>query len=153
LLAVSIRVVSVLRPGNPTLETNVIEPSEMQKSRSLYGVSGVLGVKGIFSSLCFVALTIVLNVFSTTNVLAWLAMDANDGEILEIFSPGSADELSSGEIQFSSNDPDSSCSFCLGEVTSWIPRCYGRFCPSKSTPTFELNSFSYKGLMYLFPIN
>ena len=110
-------------------------------------------MKGIFSFLCFVALVIVVNAFGTTNVLAWLAMDANDGEIIEILSPDSADELSFSEIQFSSNDSDSSCGFCLGEVTGWIPRCYGRFCPSKNTPTFELNSFSYKGLMYLFPIN
>ena len=107
----------------------------------------------MFSSLCFVALTIFLNAFGTTDALAWLAVDAYDGEILEIISPGSADELSSGEIQFSSKDPDSSCRLCLGEVTTWIPRCYGSFCPSKGTPTFELNSFSYKGLMYLFPIN
>lgn len=40
----------------------------------------------------------------------------------------------------------------LGEAMMWLSKCFGRHCKTPQTKTFELNTFSEKGLMYPFPL-
>ena len=41
----------------------------------------------------------------------------------------------------------------LGEVTTWLSKCIGKYCRTSYSRTFELNTFSEYGLMYLFPLD
>ena len=83
---------------------------------------------------------------------AWTAQDSISGIIIEVIWPLSPDEVArdgNHEIQYQIGDDPS---IRLGEVTDWLSKCHGHYCPNDTTKTFELNTFSNFGLMYCFPI-
>jgi hypothetical protein len=72
---------------------------------------------------------------------AWEAMDSITGKKIEILWPVKPSEVAKNgnhEIQYHLKDETE---INLGEVTGWLRKCYGRFCPSEKTKTFELNHF------------
>lgn len=87
------------------------------------------------------------------HALAWDAKSSITGEIVEILWPLTPQEvatLGDHEVQFRFKGEHE---VRLGEATGWLSKCYGRYCPEKETKNFELNTFSDKGLLYLFPMN
>jgi hypothetical protein len=84
---------------------------------------------------------------------AWQARDAITGTLIEILWPSRPSDVAAGgnhEIQYRiAGEPE----VRLGEVTTWLSKCYGRHCPTRQTRTFELNTFSARGLMYCFPLD
>lgn len=84
---------------------------------------------------------------------AWPARDAITGTLIEVLWPLRSSDVAAGgnhEIQYQiGNEPE----IRLGEVTTWLSKCHGRYCPTPRTRTFELNTFSARGLMYCFPLD
>ncbi len=83
---------------------------------------------------------------------AWNAMDSITGKKIEILWPLKPSQVAKNgnhEIQYRFKDDSR---IRIGEVTGWLHKCHGKFCPSDQTRTFELNTFSDHGLMYLFPL-
>ncbi len=99
----------------------------------------------IIISLCLISVC-------TYSANAWPAMDSITGKTIEVFWPEKPSQVAKDgnhEIQYRFKGETE---IRLGEVTRWLRECYGRYCPSRRTRTFELNTFSKHGLMYCFPI-
>lgn len=98
-------------------------------------------------------LTITVLVSAPTLANAWKAQDSIRGDVIEIFSPLEPKDVGASgghEIQYRVLP---NRQLRLGEATSWLTKCHGSYCLSKTTRTFELNTFSERGLMYVFPID
>jgi hypothetical protein len=84
--------------------------------------------------------------------LAWQAQDTIKGTVIEVVWPLRPSDIAKNgnhEVQYRIGTESN---IRLGEVNPWLTKCYGEYCPSKQTKTFELNTFSNHGLMYLFPL-
>ena len=101
-----------------------------------------------FSQVAFIGALLLLS----ANASAWPAKDSITGVVVEIVWPLTASEVArdgNHEVQYRiGSDP----TVRLGEVTTWLVKCHGRYCPTRRTRTFELNTFSELGLMYCFPV-
>ncbi len=89
----------------------------------------------IIISLCLISVC-------TYSANAWPAMDSITGKTIEVFWPEKPSQVAKDgnhEIQYRFKGETE---LRLGEVTRWLRECYGRYCPSKRTRTFELNTFS-----------
>ncbi len=100
-----------------------------------------------------VCITLVIaSLLCCTNASAWQAQDSMTGTMIEVMWPARPTDVATRgnhEIQYSvAGKPE----IRLGEVTTWLSRCYGRYCPNPRTKTFEMNTFSERGLMYVFPL-
>ena len=81
-----------------------------------------------------------------------MGKDSITGRVIEVVYPYTPDKVGTPngrEIQFSFKGESK---IRLGEVTGWLSRCIGKHCNSKQARTFELNTFSDQGLMYIFPL-
>jgi hypothetical protein len=84
---------------------------------------------------------------------AWDAQCANTGKFIEVEWPIEPYRLAKDgnhEIQYRFKGESE---LRIGEVTGWISKCYGQYCPSATTKNFELNTFSEYYLMYCFPVD
>lgn len=104
---------------------------------------------GIGKLLCFALLFFSIQ----STVYAWPAKDSITGQVIEIMSPPRPDMIGkdgNSEIQFSFKGE---AQMHLGEASTWLSKCIGRYCRSSDSRTFELNTFSEHGLMYVFPLD
>ena len=95
---------------------------------------------------------VFIGLIMSSHSFAWDAKCTMSGEVLEIewpHSPYMVAQNGNHEIQYKFKGESG---MRLGEVTGWLSKCYGRFCPSGDTNTFELNTFSERGLLYCYPI-
>ena len=100
-------------------------------------------------------LLVVASVASLTfsvEAFAWQAQDTITGAVIDVVWPSRPSAIArdgNHEIQYRIG-VDSNIR--LGEVTGWLSKCHGKYCPTKQTRTFELNTFSNYGLMNCFPL-
>ncbi len=100
------------------------------------------------ASVFFVVATLL-----TSPAYAWDAQCSISGKFIEVEWPTNPNLVAKNgnhEIQYRFKGESE---LRLGEVTSWLSKCYGKYCPSERTKTFELNTFSNHGLMYCFPVD
>lgn len=99
-------------------------------------------------------LSFALLVFSIqSTAYAWLAKDSITGQLIEVMSPPRPDMIGkdgNSEIQYRFKGE---AQMHVGEVTTWLSKCIDKYCRTSHSRTFELNTFSEHGLMYLFPLD
>ena len=94
----------------------------------------------------------VASLIFSVEALAWQAQDTITGVVIEVVWPSRPSDIARNgnhEIQYRITTESN---IRLGEVTTWLSKCYGKYCPTKQTKKFELNTFSNHGLMYCFPL-
>lgn len=99
-----------------------------------------------------VLVTCLLVVAIQAPAQAWPAKDSISGQVINVVSPPRSEDVGKNgnhELMYTyRGEPE----IHMGEMTSWLSRCHGRYCKTPTTPTFELNTFSERGLMYVFPL-
>jgi hypothetical protein len=82
----------------------------------------------------------------------WDVQDSIAGIIIHISWPLQPEDVAVNENHEIHYVIDGESDMQLGEATTWLRRCIGPYCPSPQTRTFELNTFSNRGLLYCFPL-
>lgn len=96
-------------------------------------------------------LCILVATCTVSPVFAWTAKCQYPSSDIEIVSPPSPFDLFDGsirEIQFIFQEEEV---VRLGELSTWLTRCQGEACNTSQIGTFELNTFSERGLLYCSP--
>jgi hypothetical protein len=94
----------------------------------------------------------LLTIFLSSPALTWEAQCSISGKLIEIEWPQIPNLVARNgnhEIQYRFQGENM---LRLGEVTGWLSKCFGRYCPTDNTKTFELNTFSDQPLLYCFPL-
>lgn len=99
-----------------------------------------------------VLFTCLMMVAIQPSAQAWPAQDSISGKIINVVSPSRPEDVGKDgnhELMYTYHGESETH---LGEMTSWLSKCHGRYCKTPTTATFELNTFSQIGLMYVFPL-